>query len=237
MIFDRKNIITIIVEAILFIGIIFGINSCKNEQIDIANHNLETSLDSLRIYKLKNNELLYEKKSYILEKSELSNVIDINKKEINELEKKLKNKIAYISAIESMIGIKDTIYITNDTIIYNDEGFISPFAYTSEWINLNGKIIKDNNIINTSIDNIYIPVPLQVGLTDSYNIFIKSKNPLLTITDIEGSVIAGSNINPKQKRFGHGISLGVGVGYGLIHNKIDIVVYGGYGFYFRFGKK
>lgn len=227
---------TLLISSVIFTCICVGMKSCSDREIEILEQNLSASRDSLVISEMKNGDLLYEKQSYILKTEQLQEYLDINEKEIKELKKQLDSKISYISKLEAKVET-GPIIIYKDSVIYKNDSIETSFDYDNKWLSFNGSTTITGNKSITNINNIYIPTPLEVGLTDDYNIFVKSKNPLLTITDIEGAIIEGSKLKPKPKRFSHGLQLGAGVGYGLIHNKFDIVVYAGYGIEFSFNKK
>lgn len=227
-----KKIVYILIIALL-VSLVGSIIRCRSLSSDLQNyeHNLSVSRDSIRILTLKNGEQLVTIGSYILEKKDLQNYLDISKSEIKELEKKL-GKISYISNIQSTtvfdsIYIKDTITVTPENIIkYN-------IAYSDEWLRINGRSIIEGNYASTYFDSITIRTPLTVGLTDDYRIWVKSSNPYINITNIEGAVVQGSRLNQKQKKFGLGISAGFGLQYGVQNKKIDCGPYVGIGFTYK----
>lgn len=227
-----KKFVYILIGALL-ICLVGSVVRCRNLSNNLQNyeHNLNVSRDSIRTLTLKNGEQLVTIGSYILEKKDLQKYLDISKSEIKELEKKL-GKISYVSNIQSVtvfdsIYIKDTITITPENIIkYN-------IAHSDEWLRINGRSIIEGNYASTYFDSIAISTPLTVGLTDDYRIWVKSSNPYINITNIEGAVIQGSRLNQKQKRFGLGLSAGFGLQYGIQHKKIDYGPYIGIGFTYK----
>lgn len=227
-----KNIYTFV--TVLLVGIILFLlhnYNITSSRLSISQHNLEVAQDSLRVVRLKNNDMMYTINSYILEKKELNKRLDIDNQTIRDLEKKLKSKVAYISNIKSdiiydSIIIKDTVVMENDMLSYN-------ITYNDEWLLLKGKSSVKNNTATTVIDTISIPTPLQVGLTDNYQIWVKSKNPYLNITNIEGAVVRGSKLNQIQKRWSVGLQAGFGMQYGLINKRIDFGPHVGIGINYR----
>lgn len=214
----KFGLITIAILLSIILFLVHKYNT-TSDQLSISQHNLAVSQDSLRTFQLKNNEQVYTINSYILKKNELEKYLDINNQTIKDLEKKLKSKVAYISNIKSniiydSIIIKDTVNIIDDILSYN-------IKYNDDWISLRGRSTIQDKIAITTIDTLSIPTPLQVGLTDNYQIWVKSKNPYLHITDIEGAVIQGSKLNQKQKKWGLGIQIGIGMQYGLMNKQID----------------
>lgn len=227
-----KNIYTFV--TVLLVGIILFLlhnYNITSSQLSVSQHNLEVAQDSLRAVRLKNNDMMYTINSYILEKKELNKRLDIDNQTIRDLEKKLKSKVAYISNIKSdiiydSIIIKDTVAMENDILSYN-------ITYNDEWLLLKGKSSIKNNTATTVIDTISIPTPLQVGLTDNYQIWVKSKNPYLNITNIEGAVVRRSKLNQIQKRWSVGLQVGFGMQYGLINRRIDFGPHVGIGINYR----
>ena len=92
-----KNILTLIVEALIFIFIIVAIHNCSQREIATLDHNLTAAQDRIETLVLENGNLLSEKKAYIVKEKQLEEVLEITKKEKKDIEKKLGEKIAYIS--------------------------------------------------------------------------------------------------------------------------------------------
>lgn len=204
---------------------------CDRDKINILEQNFKASKDTIEVLKMNNGDLLYEKSSYILKEKELINQLDITKKELEDIKKKVGNPV-FITDIKTVIKY-DTIQTTKDSLIYVNNNIKHLFEYKSQWLTFHGESFINDSISNTNIFDINIPAPLIVGLTKDYKIFVESRNPYLTITDIDGAVI-NQNLITKTKRFSHGISLGFGITYGLINKKIDIGPQISYGLHFNF---
>ena len=155
------------------------------------------------------------------------------------MQRKLDSKIAYIAQIESNTKI-EYIEVVKDSIIYinnNPNNIKIPFKYDDKWLKIDGEnnlVLGDEFDITTHINEISINTPLTVGLTNDYQIFIKSPNPYVNITDINGAVIDNSKLYPKKKRFSWGLQMGFGAMYDVIHNNISVGPYGGIGAEFKF---
>jgi len=206
-----KNIciIVLVILCIIFIGT--TIYNKKNK--DIAENNVEALMDSVRTYQLSNDELLYAKKTLILEKNQLEEYLDISKSEVKELEKKLDSKITYISKIQGQIRVDtlrmvDSVYVVNDTINAH-------FKYNDEWLSLNGLTNCYDNKCNTSLNDLSLKTPIKIGLTEDHQLFATSQCPYLSFTSIDGADVSKQN---KPKKWNLGVSLTVGptVGYGLV---------------------
>lgn len=223
------------IEAIMFIGIIIGVKSCDNSKINNIEQNLIASRDTIEVLQMKNGDLVYEKSLYILKEKELLEQLDITKSELNDIKDKIGDPVV-ITKTETKLQF-DTIWSTKDSIIYRDiekNEIITSFDYKDEWLSLNGKTYINDSISKTQINNIKVPVPLTIGITDDYKFFASSKNPYLTITSIEGSLIENKTLNPKKQKISHGFTISAGPQYNIITGKFDIGVQAGYGIMFNF---
>lgn len=233
---NKTNAIIIIVaEAILFCLFFGFILVSKTDDINRLDQNLKASKSQIEQLELKNGDLISSRDLYIAKESELTSILDITKQEVKDLKKKLGSSLTYISDIQSKIEF-DTIEVIKDSIIYISPNSIkNKFEYTDEWVNIGGESIMDlkDSVSQTSINKLDINVPLRTGLTDNYKIFIQSDNPYINFTSIEGAVLDKSKLNKKQ-RWSHGISLGVGVQYGIIGKRFDVGPQIGYSLHFNF---
>lgn len=217
------TMVTVVIMAICL--------SKTKQNLDISEHNLQVARDSIEVLQLQNGHLVYEIGSYILEKEQLTEYLDISKKEIKDLEKKLNDKIAYIANMKGQVQfievhVHDTVSHSVDTITGIDTTKID-INYEDEWLALQGQTVLVQDNATTTFDKISIPVPLRVGLTDNYNIWVESKNPNITITDLEGAVVKDSPlVNPKPKRWGLSVFLGLSAntGYDPINKNIGFNV-------------
>ncbi len=213
----------IIIISIIVIIILLMSTTCINRRNENLTNNIKALTDSVQTINLKNGELLSTKQSLLLEKKELEKYLDINKKEINYLEKKLKSSLALISKMECEINV-DTIVMT-DSVIINNNTIDSYFDYKDKWVKLNGHTLFLNNTSTTTINNITMNADLKMGLTDDYKIFVISDNPYLTFNEIDAAAIEGSVVREKKKRWNIGAQIGIGAGYNLI-GKTDKIFIG-----------
>lgn len=232
---DRiKNILWHIIEVFIFLVIISCVWNYYSNENEINQQNLKAAQNELYEVKLKNGELLTVRDSYIATIGDLEQLLDVSKKDVNELQRQLDSKIAYISKIESNTKV-EYIEVVRDSIIYvnNDpNGIITPFHYNDKWMNITGQ----NNIklgesfeCTTLLNEININTPLTVGLTDDYQIFVSSPNPYLNISDIDGAVLDKSKFRPRKKLINWGFQMGFGLMYDIIDNDIAVGVYCGVG--------
>ena len=230
-----KTYILLIIEAIFFIGIGWWYYTNIQRKLDISNQNLQASKTKLEQVEMKNGELLSIRDSYILNINELEDNLEISKKEIQELQRKLDSKVAYIAKIESQFRV-DTIETVRDSIIYRDNDDVEiRFHYQDDWMKFDGLTKTQNK--STYIYNLSMDTPLKVGITDDYQIFVQTPNPYVTFSSIEGSVIEGSKLHPKPKRWNVGIYGGFGIHYDLPTKTFGYGPQLGVGLEWKFGSK
>jgi hypothetical protein len=231
--FDRKSIISLIVEAVLFLGIISFGYKVMNGKLETSEQNLTAYKGQMEQLELKNGELIATRDSYILDKKNLEEALNVSKSEVKDLERKLNSSLAYIANMESQVRI-DTVTIVKDSIIY-DEGDIAQihFDYDDDWFGVKGTTDLTGPEITTSLYDIKMYVPIQWGMTDNYKIFVKSDNPYVSFTNLDGAVIDGSKIIPKQRKFGLSVQGGFGVNYDLIKKNLGVGPYLGVGVHWR----
>lgn len=232
---NKRDYIYILIIAVLGALLVWFItsNQWKRTLLETYKHNtvvLTSELDSIR---LKNDELLYSMNALILEKEELEEYLDLTKKEVKELEKKLDSKIQYIAQIEGQVHI-DTLEL-HDTVYIDANGNMSLyFDYKDKWVMLSGHSTQTTfDDFYTTMDTLAMYVPLEVGLTDEYRIFVKSSNPYMHIADVKGAVIEESKIREMKRRFGLCVYAGWGVQYGMFYRIFDTGPQLGVGFYYR----
>lgn len=231
--FDKKSIISLIVEAVLFLGIISFGYKVMNGKLETSEQNLIAYKGQVEQLELKNGDLITTRDSYILDKKQLEEALEVSKSEVKELEKKLNSSLAYIANMESQVRI-DTVTIVKDSIIY-DEGDIAQihFDYDDDWFGVKGTTDLTGPEITTSLYDIKMYVPIQWGMTDNYKIFVQSDNPYVSFTNLDGAVIDGSKLIPKQRKIGLSIQGGFGVNYDLISKQLGVGPHLGVGVHWR----
>ena len=231
----KKAWVYIILETLLFITLLFSVITCNGNKIDILENNIDAYKGKIEYIELENKELLSTKQSLILSESALRDELDITKQELKTLNKKLGDKVSYISRLESQIGIKDTITLNPDTVYLYNEYTVKKFTWSDEWTYLNASVCGSNIASSSlSIDNFKMDLSLDIGLTDDYKFWVKTSNPYVTFTNINSAILEGSHLNKKEKRLHHGLTLGIGLNYGLISKSLDIGPSLIYGFTYSF---
>lgn len=186
--------------------------TCTNRKNNKLSNNIKALLDTVQTLETKNGELIYAKQSLLLEKNELEKYLDISKKERKELEKQLNSSLAFISKIQGNIKI-DTL-IMRDSVYINEDTIKTHFDYNDKWVTLNGQTMIVNKTSKTQINTIDMRVPLKLGIMNDYKVFVTSENPYITFNNIDAAAIEGTIANQKNKRWGIGPYIGVGIGGG-----------------------
>ena len=152
---DKKVIIISIIEALIFIFVIISISQCSNQKIKNLDQNFVASRDKITELTLENGKLLAERSAYIVKNNELEEILNITKQEKKDIERKLNDKIAYISTIESNIRV-DTLELVNTIIIKDSSTINIGFNYDDKWVKFSGSSYYKNGKSKTSIFDINI---------------------------------------------------------------------------------
>lgn len=236
---NRQTLLSYLIEVVIFIAIITGLWGYYNRKLDISNQNLLAFKGKLEQVELKNGELLASRDSYIATINDLEELLGIAKQEARDIQRQLNSKIAYIAKLEQNTKI-EYIEVVKDSIIYvdnNPQKIIASFHYNDNWLSFNGEnefTMGSNFDCKTKLRNIQMNTPLTVGLTNDYKIFVKSDNPYVNFSSIEGAVIDKQALRPRKKRFGWGLQLGVGAMYDVIDKDVMVGPYVGVGLGFNF---
>lgn len=199
----------------------------------IYENNIEALTDSLSVVKMSNDKLLYEKKMLIIERDNFAEFVGMQAKEIKELEKKLKSKIATIAKLQENVVIKE-IVMHDSIYVYEDTAFIY-FNDKNEWYDISGLTKYYKCDAKTTIDSLTMNIPLVIGVTEDNTLFAVSDNPYASFSSI--NVASNTKINNKKKRWGIGpyVGFGIGWGYGFGFNGAYIGDKGGILAGFTFG--
>lgn len=231
---EKKGLIVIVVLMLALIGCIwYGFN--RNNELTIANNNIEALTDSITCYELKNDELMHCISSLVIEKEELEKFLDISNKEVKDLEKKLNSQLLYISKLEGY-SKTDTIYIESTTTTYDSLHYRYSFENSNEYYKIVGYTDVDtNHIAFTTITENSMALNLKVGLSEDWKIFVTTDNPYVSFNNIEGALLDKDVFLKQQKkdRFSIGIQFGFGAQYGLMHRQFDYGPYIGIGAEYR----
>lgn len=236
---EKKTLLGYIIEGIIFIAIIAAVWGIYNNKLDTSEQNLKAARGHIEQVELKNGELMSSRDSYVATINDLEELLDITKQEVKDIQRQLDSKVAYISKIESEVRV-EYIETVRDSIIYvNSDPNIatSTFRYNNKWVDLVGRnefIFGEQFDYKTTIESLSMDVPLNVGLTNDYQIFVKTPNPYVSFSSIEGAVIDNSVLKPRKKRFNWGLQIGFGAMYDIMDKDIAVGPYAGVGAEFNF---
>lgn len=214
-------IIGVLVILLLILGLCM--KNMKNNN-KILDHNYHTALEQIDTLRLKNGNLLAERNSFAASISDLEDLLNISKKEVKELQKKLDGKLLYISKLESEIEFRDEHPSVDTLTVYKDSSYMYKFNFSNEWYNVAGSSSINNFIATTTLDNVGVSVPLTVGLTEDWKIFVETPNPYVSFNSIDGAIL-NKDTYLKQKKtchWGLGISVGLYGGYNLLGKNIYV---------------
>lgn len=236
---NKQTLLSYLIEAVIFIAIIAGLWGYYDRKLDVSDQNLLAFKGKLEQVELKNGELLSARDSYVATINDLEELLGITKQETRNIQRQLDSKIAYIAKLEQNTKI-EYVEVVKDSIIYVDNSpkkVVASFSYSDNWLSFNGEnefMLDDKFDYKTTLHNIQINTPLTVGLTNDYKIFVKSDNPYVNFSSIEGAVIDKQSLRPKKKRFGWGLQLGFGAMYDVIDKDVAVGPYAGLGIELNF---
>lgn len=209
--------IVLILLLISTLTLIITNRNSNNEKVRWED-NYYTAIDSVNVIQTRNNELIYERDNFKLNYEELDKV---SKQKIKELEKEINKQINYISKLEGNIKI-DTLII-KDSVYISDDATHIIFDYSDDWFKINGVTLLSQDTI-TTINNLYMDVPLVLGLTkDNNSIFVTTNNPYVSFSSITGTDLA--NTPQSFKHWKWDVKFGFDFQYGLINKTLDNTPY------------
>lgn len=218
-----NKVFLIIIGVLVVLLLILGcyMREMKNDS-KILNQNYQTALEQVDTFRLKNGNLLAEKNSFVASISDLKELLNISRKEVQELQRKLDGKLLYISKLESEIEFRDEHPSIDTVTIYKDSNFVYKFNFSNDWYYVAGTNSINNSLATTTLDKVKISVPLTVGLTEDWKIFVETPNPYVSFSNIDGAVLNKDTYlkQVKRKPWGIGLSVGFYGGYDLIHKNI-----------------
>lgn len=234
---DKKTIIGYLIEAVIFIALLAGVWGYYNKKLNTSEQNIKAMKGKVEVIELQNKELIYTRDLYFATINDLEELLDITKKQANDIQRRLDSKIAHIAQLEQEVKI-EYVEVVKDSIVYiTKDKLVASFHYEDDWLNFDGEnTFNTGGTFNytTIIKNIKISAPLTVGLSDNYKIFVTTPNPYISFTEIEGVVIDKSIMQPKKKRFGWGIHGGFGVMYDVIDKDVAVGPTASFGVHINF---
>lgn len=241
---ENKIFICIITGFIILFLIMFSYVHNLKSELDISRINIKAATEKIDSLRLSNGELLYEKQSYITSIDELENYLDISKKEVKSLQKSLNDKIQYIGILEGKLEVEPdsgTTTITKefpDTVfVIKDTTFEFEAYFREKWYEVICKSYFEKNSVKAELCRLSVDIPLKVGLTDEWKIFVITENPYVHFSDIDGALIDKKQYlkSANKPKIKVGLQLGFGGNYGILHKSFDYGPYVGVGLSYNFG--
>lgn len=185
---------------LLGIGVLCMVCYFLYTDLQLSNQNLKASQGKVEELRLENESIMSVRDSYLVDNKRLKEELELSKKDYRELKKKFD-----IKEIERVVEVETIVKIdTVDRFIEVDKGL---FSYSDDWLSCE----MDTNV--PKLNQLEMRVPVKIGMDDN-KVMVWSPNPYVQFNDIESYIK-----QPKKVRFG--FHLGVGINYGVIHNKID----------------
>lgn len=226
-----KDILWFVIVVVISI---FLISKCKSnneleKEIDVLNNNAYALTDSIHHYHDKLGNIIAEKHALLLTQEQMEQTI-------GELKQK---NVEYISYINTVIGLKDTIYI--EKIIYKD-------VVVDTVLNIERGIIslEKNDIFNKSKRYISANIPYTLSYPSKLNIndatfileqdifvesfitrnnktnetmfYLKTDYPGITFNSGNGIVATNSEQYDREMRKRNGVGLSIGPSFGLYYD-------------------
>jgi hypothetical protein len=200
-------------------------------------NNYKASLDTLRIVRGQNGQLIAERLSYVYD---INSLTDENKKQIEQykealdLNKKLKGVNSLLSA---QLKIKEQIINSkNDVVKVNDSIYKINFSDSKNWDKYNWRQFNASLDIKSSKNDLSVigsdfnwkqGVQLKAAVLEENGINtlrITSSYPGLEFTDIENISLVNDKLNQKPvKKTGWSVGIGAGFGLNLTPNQVITV--------------
>lgn len=208
----KYPIIIIGVLILIIIGMGIGLYALNNRKV-IIKQNLDAAMDTLKVERLKNGELMASKESYVTKIKDLEDYIGVTEKEMKAIKHQLNDEIMYVGKLEALIELKNEALESKDTVVIIDSSRIqAPWKFSDgKWYSVAGKTVINGKNAVSSLDSLSMNLSLKVGLTDDWRIFVTSKNPYLTVGELEGAILDENYYLKKRKKQKFTLSANIGV--------------------------
>lgn len=222
-----------IVLGILFLILLIQNRSLKTQ----AEKNTIIYVDSLKQYKNKVNELYVAQNTYIATEKDLRK---INEELSNEV-KNLKENPIVVTVVKTEYKI-DSINTVTHEIDVDSLTNVSTYnwSFQDNWFDIDGTSSFNfrTNTGSTYINSMHSNAKLTLDIvektsTKDLQILVKTDNPYVNITGINGAVISPEKIKDVSSRIKHrncwGVGISAGVGTGIYQQNIIFTPYIGVG--------
>lgn len=238
---NRSNIKTIcIVILSIIIAVLIGLQGCSNYKIKQQKINISALTDSITIVEDKYGNEIYSKNILLADYNDLKK---LNQELADEVKKGNKKNLAEINQLKMVISLlQDSLNNIEGELVEKDSNtYIYEFVDSSQYNVFKSKVTvvstnqPDSILLNRIKDEVYADLIIKKYITDDkITLSVYSSNPMVSFTNIDGSIIDISQYKKLEKKkrftFGVGVSTGVGYTYGLTTKKSDLGTYLGVGF-------
>lgn len=219
----------IVYIVVIIILVILLLRTCRTP-IENYDQNIKALTDSIRMYKAKNGDLVFEKNAFIANEKEL-NKLNVNL--ASEVKNLKDNQVVIIKPTIKIIHDTVTIYVKQGSSAHNSDSTVKYASFTwnldtiydiNNYRKLSGDyLISVDTNLNIKTDNFRITtdefsIGLTTGLTEKdgdVEIFIKSNYPGFTPSSIDGALFDPRDSKVIKKYFPpKRWSLGPYIGYG-----------------------
>ena len=213
----------IVVQAAMFIAIVaYAVTriGSLNRQLDLSHQNLLAATDTIHEMELRNGEMLSWNASLIIDKKAIEQQLADERLDRKEIERQLRSRISSLTKTIAEFKM-DTIVLSDTVAMLADSSFITSFRYSDDWTLLEGSTRIYHQTAETRITGLSVTVPITVGQTEDYQLFVHSANPHVTIQMMQNS-ISSSSVNDKAfRRLTLGVYAGMGFSYGTLTKAWD----------------
>ena len=230
----RERLVYIFLIAVLLGVVAFMGNSCSTneEQIGIANQNIEALMDSTRATRNKLNQVQFEKKIFL---ADVETLRKLNTELVKEADAQNGNTRVITKIVTKVVF--DTIRIDNTVDRIDDSTFSIAFSYKNDFDSLNSitfngnvpaKVTADSvgfsmESKSTTISDLSMNMKLYAGIKEeqgTYSIFARTDFPGVKF-DLDAAVIdpEKSFVNKKSP---FSLMLGGGIGYGITQSGFGV---------------
>lgn len=192
----KQQILHLCLYIAIIILLIFAVQQCTHYQ-RLANQNLIAMTDSIKHYKTALGES-YASKTLLQGDIDMLHIVnDSLYQEIKKM--KIKNPTSVVN-VNSTIdnGTHDTIWQIRDNVEMIYPMITQQFDFSNRWRDLDGTVQFNDSTIKLDIlhDRVYVDYTLAI---EKNRVFVKSTNPYVEITNLQGIELPQSTITKKNK--------------------------------------
>lgn len=201
------HVVYISIIMVLLMAFGMSVNRCSNNE-GIYKNNLAAVQDTVRYYKSRSGTTVATKQGFT--------ETNINKLKgyLEQLKTEIKNMKVKQSSVTAAVSTQNTVYLPVIDTVYKIEkfergSFSRQFNFSDKFRTLEGLTRYYNDSLSVEITKNEVYFDYNVVMDKNNRIYVSSNNPYIKVNNIDGFQM----VRPKQKRFGFGPFLGLGLGY------------------------